>query len=362
MGRSSIVSVLLGITLLGRTLEGSADPLTTSVPKITLIAGYDSTCSIDRQTAAVHCWGCFDANNDCEFWKPQQISEFKGVTAMSGATAPFCVMRPGKAGGCYDSFTHVGNGAPEPESSRAMPAGTIQVSSGAGHTCAVDRQKQAWCWGPNGVLGVFGKRNDDSENPDRLHLIPLRSVKSITVGAEHTCAMTEKGVIWCWGLNEEGQTGLPASGCVPVPTRVPQIPRMTAVEAGSRHTCSLDANHNVWCWGELACGSSPRKLEAPEPIVEVKVGGTVCARAESGRIYCTAAALEDQPSSCEFRLVPALANIVSVAVGNAHICAATTNRDVFCWGENVVGQLGIGSRQSRAEPTLVNGVGRNTPD
>ncbi len=48
--------------------------------------------------------------------------------------------------------------------------------------------------------------------------------------------------------------------------------------------------------------------------------------------------------------------IVTVAVDYDFSCLLTGAGEVYCWGENDVGQLGTGDRISRAQPTKVNGL------
>lgn len=46
----------------------------------------------------------------------------------------------------------------------------------------------------------------------------------------------------------------------------------------------------------------------------------------------------------------------SIALGGDHSCAVEKDRKVFCWGENVEGGLGDGTRTDRFRPTFVPGV------
>jgi alpha-tubulin suppressor-like RCC1 family protein len=51
-----------------------------------------------------------------------------------------------------------------------------------------------------------------------------------------------------------------------------------------------------------------------------------------------------------------LANAASLrrfALGTSHSCAFDDYHQVFCWGENAQGQLGLGDTQPRDEPTPV---------
>src|SRR5262249_21229075 len=93
----------------------------------------------------------------------------------------------------------------------AAPAGATtgdsvkQISAGESHTCAVRTDGTAWCWGDNryGQLGD-GTRGDASFN--RLHPVQVKQgngfltdVKNVGAGAGHTCAVKNDGTVWCWG-------------------------------------------------------------------------------------------------------------------------------------------------------------------
>lgn len=47
------------------------------------------------------------------------------------------------------------------------------------------------------------------------------------------------------------------------------------------------------------------------------------------------------------------AGVAKLAAGNAHACALLTTRELFCWGNNVSGQLGLGDTTARPTPELV---------
>jgi alpha-tubulin suppressor-like RCC1 family protein len=47
----------------------------------------------------------------------------------------------------------------------------------------------------------------------------------------------------------------------------------------------------------------------------------------------------------------------AIAAGWYHTCALAESGEAYCWGSNEFGQLGDGTRTSRAEPTVVDSGG-----
>jgi hypothetical protein len=61
-------------------------------------------------------------------------------------------------------------------------------------------------------------------------------------------------------------------------------------------------------------------------------------------------------------LVPGVDDVVDVGTANngtqiSHTCAVTGSGSVYCWGANMMGQIGDGTRMARPSPTLVPGIG-----
>ena len=52
--------------------------------------------------------------------------------------------------------------------------------------------------------------------------------------------------------------------------------------------------------------------------------------------------------------------LLQVAVGYSHIVAVTDELNVYSWGHNTHGQLGLGDQQTRNNPVLIQSLnGRN---
>src|SRR5256885_929453 len=98
----------------------------------------------------------------------------------------------------------------------------IQVVAGNFHTVTVSDRGDvyAWGWNGNGQLGTGNRVN---------HLVPVKvqlpePISMIAAGNSHTLAVTDNGDVYAWGENEYGQLGI---GCledqlVPVKVRLPE--------------------------------------------------------------------------------------------------------------------------------------------
>jgi alpha-tubulin suppressor-like RCC1 family protein len=81
-------------------------------------------------------------------------------------------------------------------------------SLGAGdqHTCGIESGRQVvWCWGDN----QFGQLGDGSTDDRKIpvEVLGSRRFSVVSSGAGHTCGVTVQGEAYCWGRNTEGQLG-----------------------------------------------------------------------------------------------------------------------------------------------------------
>lgn len=145
-------------------------------------------------------------------------------------------------------------------------------------------------------------------------------VVSISCSTDHSCLVTEKGDVWCYGLNELGELGFetPAAcgyqgvqPCSVLPNRVPGLPAMSVVATYQGETCGISRSGAVYCWGLSTAG-----WRGPD------VGGTT------------------------ITLVPSLHDAKRLALGRNFGCAVDSIGRVWCWGENKDGQLGRGIASS----------------
>lgn len=242
-----------------------------------------------------------------------------------------------------------------------------KVAVGTYHTCALFTNGTLFCWGDNwnGALGL-----GYFSNPVLLPSLVASLIRVVTVaaGTWHTCAVTDGGVMYCWGSNSYGQLGfgVTTGSDEPSPVLVSGISNVMAVSCGGDHTCALTSSGGMYCWGdngngELGIGGSGLFLYSP-PATPVLTGVAAistgyeytCALSSAGAVYCwglnyvgelglgyTGSTIATPPSS------PVMTGVSQVSAGASHTCALKSG-GVYCWGDNEHGQLGNGYANSGA--------------
>jgi alpha-tubulin suppressor-like RCC1 family protein len=79
------------------------------------------------------------------------------------------------------------------------------VATGYNHTCALERDGTAACWGENSAAQLGDGTTVDRFEPTRV--LGLSNATALAGGAFHSCATTREHSVLCWGLNDSGQLG-----------------------------------------------------------------------------------------------------------------------------------------------------------
>jgi hypothetical protein len=122
-----------------------------------------------------------------------------------------------------------------------------------------------YCWGANdvGQLGNPGVTGDQS-TPTQVSLTGF-TPHELALGDRHACVQTAGYSVHCWGDDSAGQLGIP--GAAPL-TYVAQpgnvyvdsttkLENVAHVAAGGNTTCAtLVTDDKVWCWGANDSGQA----------------------------------------------------------------------------------------------------------
>ena len=199
------------------------------------------------------------------------------------------------------------------------PVRTVKdIGLGADHSCVVLDDGSVQCWGSNAEQQKDGT---STNNTDRVRVALGQKALEVESGHRHACALLEDKSMKCWGRNDEGQTSNSSTSDKSIVAvdlgrnRFGKPFEVLAMDLGKNHTCAIvddadgDALGPVKCWGANDEEQKDGTSTNNGNMVTVQVGGSdVLARA--------------------------------LALGQAHSCAIKGDGSVVCWGRDDEGQTG----------------------
>jgi alpha-tubulin suppressor-like RCC1 family protein len=307
---------------------------------LSVSAGLEHTCAL-LSGGAVKCWGgrnsqitgCGSGCGNRAF--PQDVAGLaSGIVAVSAGGLHTCVLTAAGGVKCwgYNQYGQAGDGnstgftsdyRPTPVDVVGLTSGVVGIAAGFWHTCALTVNSEVKCWG----------RNDDGQLGNGAGGEILWSATPVDVCGDATCTAPLAGI-----------TALAAGGEV-IPTG---------------HTCAITAKSAVLCWGSgQPCGSGPNQFTPQTVWLD-----SACTLPLLGAVGITAGALD----TCILTLTSAViclgvfppeaisglpTDVRAVDLGGGHTCVASLGGRSYCWGDNFLGRLGDGTTVNRAQPTEV---------
>ncbi len=247
--------------------------------------------------------------------------------------------------------------------------------------CGIDADDALWCWEDNstGQLGI---------GTTELHHKPEQVTAesgwaSISTGLDYSCGVTTGGKLYCWGDHTDAKTGVgETAGHAESPTEVVHDTDWTSVSTGYRHSCAIDTDGELYCWGanaddfgvtgQLGIGSfSQGPYDSPQAVSGSWQWGDVaagedhtCAVNDDNELFCwgyngfgqlgLGFVDWDYPSSYRTpQFVSDGPSWQSVVSGRFYSCSFDTDSNLYCWGHNRGYKLGLGDSTDRDVPTQV---------
>ncbi|MBI3320160.1 MAG: hypothetical protein HYZ89_06200 [Candidatus Omnitrophica bacterium] len=319
-----------------RVLKGAAAAADTDGTNLTNIAqltgGNYHTCAVSNGGNA-YCWG-------------YNFYGQLGNNTTTDTATPVRVLK-GAAAAADNDATNLTNIA--------------QLTTGTSHTCAVSNAGNAYCWG----YAFYGQVGDGQTATNRT--TPVRVLKGAAAAADndgtnltniaqltapsgsHTCAVSNAGNAYCWGLASSGQLGdnqtatnrttpvrvlTGASTETMVDSDGVNLRNLRSFSAGTYHTCAVSNAGNAYCWGAAANGQLGNSTTTPDQTTPVRV------------LKGAAAAADNDGTN--------LTNIAQLSGGGFHTCAVSMGGNTYGWGAAANGQLGDGQTTTdRTTPVRV---------
>jgi len=204
----------------------------------------------------------------------------------------------------------------------------IEIAAGDGHSLAILSDGTLWAWGNNlsGRLG-FGTAGGNFSLPTEV-VAPVSGSEwtAVSVGTSHTLALRDNGQLYAWGNNANGRLGIGVAGNnFPSPTAVASPvsgETWTEISAGDAHSMAILSDRTLWAWGNNSAGrlglGNTVQRNVPYEVVTTGVSGS---------------------------------EWTEVSAFNTHTAALRDSGELYVWGTNTSGQLGLGDTAMRSIPT-----------
>ncbi|MBL0937850.1 MAG: Ig-like domain-containing protein [Gemmatimonadaceae bacterium] len=326
------------VTFTASTAYRSASASVTSLARelVTIAGGRAFSCGL-ANLGRLFCWGGGDVGQTAS---PPDSTCFGDQYDSGGA----CAIQAKRAGAPFQSYARL----------------ATSRSSG----CAIDDSGMLYCWG-SGIHGTIGNgTGSGSQSPTLATVLNERFVE-LAGGGDHFCALSTQRFVFCWGRDDFGQLGdtLQINSTTPIPVVGPDglmatRLRFSAIAAGFNHTCGIEQTTGLaWCWGNGEAGQRgdgataliqrPRRVNSEVRFRQIDADSThTCAVAEAGQLYCWGSNTFGQlgVTTVSSSSIPVLvgAGYQQVVTGLHFTCAVSTTGVISCWGLNQRGQLGRG--------------------
>lgn len=264
----------------------------------------------------------------------------------------------------------------------------LQVACGRAHSLVVTDQEGVFSMG-NNAYGQCGRRIVEDELYGASHVIHKMegfdsSVTQVACGQDHSLFLTETGKVYACGWGADGQTGLGHHSMCSEPTALAgDLAGVEVQQVNTYGDCSLAVSREgqLYGWGnseylQLASVTETAQINSPRhmpfkgvgKIVQAACGGTqVAILNESGEVFVWGYGIlgkgPDLSESPTPELVPPTlfgrsefnpsVAVRQIRCGLNHFAAVTDRGELFVWGKNVRGCLGIGKRDDQYFPWRV---------
>jgi len=256
----------------------------------------------------------------------------------------------------------------------------IDVACGRAHTLILTNDEGIFTLG-NNAFGQCGRPIVDGEiyeNSKKINRIPRDTFPSpvvkVVCGMDHSLFLTKGGQIFACGWGSDGQTGLGSSKPIFEPTLVKgDLDGVTVTQLSTFADTSLavSKDHELFAWGsseygQLSCVSDSTQVLKPtllpfkkqKKIKQAAVGGTACMLLnEDGEVWVWGYGIlgkgpDQQIPPSLFGLTDFKTNVSvrSITCGLGSFAATTNKGELYCWGKNRNGCLGIGSKRDQFFP------------
>ena len=249
----------------------------------------------------VRCWGYGVAMG--------AVSGLASVTQISGREANFCALGADGQVYCWDGQPRAAT-APALTAAVSLSMRATRVVAGGTFACALLTNRSVQCWG-TGTSGQLGNGASVNSLTTPVAVQGVTDAEELVAGQSFACVRRTSGAVQCWGANGDGQLGDNTATNRNVPVTVMGLTDARILRAGLRHACAIRTDGSVQCWGDNAAAQlgDGTTTDRRTPVAVPGLSGTQ----------------------------------IRLTAYDHHTCVVNSDRRVFCWGTNTLGEAGGGT-------------------
>jgi alpha-tubulin suppressor-like RCC1 family protein len=226
-------------------------------------------------------------------------------------------------------------------------SGTItQIAMGVSASLVATSSGQLYSFGDNayGQLGTTANFGNNDANAPALVKLPGQSgtISRLALGGDSSLVLTSSGQLYGFGYNQYGELGTTTNNGTSIGIDTPtlftlpgQSGTVTQIAEGFAHSLALTSSGQLYSFGDNSDGQ----------LGNATNDGTGTAN----------------PTPTLLTLPGASGNVTHIATGNDVSLAATSSGQLFSFGDNLYGELGIPATSGKSDdvPALVTLPGRS---
>jgi alpha-tubulin suppressor-like RCC1 family protein len=127
----------------------------------------------------------------------------------------------------------------------------VSVSLGTHHSSAITETGKLYTWGYN-YYGQLGDGTTTQRNtPTLIDAFGGEKIVSVSLGGYHSSAITETGKLYTWGYNNNGELGDGTTTSRTTPTLIDSFggEKIVAVSLGRNHSSAITETGKLYIWG-----------------------------------------------------------------------------------------------------------------
>ena len=234
------------------------------------------------------------------------------------------------------------------------------VSLGSNHSAAITTNGDLYCWGRNDCGQIGNGTTENQNTPLKI----LTDVREVFLDGNNSAAITANGDLYCWGLNRFGELGIGTE--TPQLTPIKVLENVQTVELAQTHGAAVTTNGDLYCWGcndygQIGNGTTinqPVPVKVLEQVSDISISNLFSsAVTTNGDLYCwgynNSGMVGNGTTISQVTPTKILENVEFAYARGANIGAITTNKDLYCWGSNVDRQVGNGSSSDQTTPVKI---------